>query len=74
MDIHEKIVKKAYELWEQSGRIPGHDLENWLEAERIVKAKGKEEKGPEQKGANKNKAESSGSRKNKSRGLRKERG
>jgi hypothetical protein len=36
MDIHEEITKKAYELYEQSGRIPGRDLENWFEAKRIL--------------------------------------
>lgn len=35
----EEIKKKAQELYEKSGRKPGRDLENWLEAERIVKSK-----------------------------------
>jgi hypothetical protein len=35
----EAIRKKAQELYEKSGRKQGRDLENWLEAERIVKAK-----------------------------------
>jgi len=74
MDIREETAKKAYELWEQSGRITGSDFDNWLEAERIVKAKGKEGKGPEQKGADKNEPERSGSGKNKASGLRKKRG
>jgi hypothetical protein len=73
MDIHEEITKRAYELWEQSGRIPGRDLDNWVEAERIVKAKDKEEKGSEQKDSNKNELEMSGGRKNKSGGPRKKR-
>jgi len=42
MVIYEETAKKAYELWEQNGRIPGRDLDNWIEAERVVKAKGKE--------------------------------
>jgi hypothetical protein len=29
----------VYELYEKSGCIPGRDLENWLEAERIVLSK-----------------------------------
>jgi hypothetical protein len=74
MDIREETAKKAYELWEQGGRILGCDFDNWLEAERIVKAKGKEEKGPEQKGAYKNEPERSGGGKNKASGLRKKRG
>lgn len=74
MNIHEEIAKKAYELWEQSRGIPGSELDNWLEAERIVKATCKEEKGPEQKDIDENGAERSGGRKNKSGGLRKNRG
>ena len=35
--LNEVIRKKAQELYEKSGRKPGHDLDNWLEAERIVK-------------------------------------
>jgi len=34
-----EIRKKAQELYEKSGRKAGHDLENWLEAERIIKKK-----------------------------------
>jgi hypothetical protein len=30
---HEEIARRAYTLFEQSGRIPGRDLENWLAAE-----------------------------------------
>ncbi len=32
------IRKKAQELYEKSGRKAGRDLENWLEAERIIKS------------------------------------
>jgi len=35
--ITEEIRKKAQELYEQSGRKPGRDLDNWLEAEKIVR-------------------------------------
>lgn len=31
---HEEIARRARELYERSGRRPGRDLENWLEAER----------------------------------------
>ncbi len=35
----EEIAKRAYELFEQSGRKPGRDLENWLTAEaQLLKA------------------------------------
>ncbi len=32
----ERIRKKAQELYERRGRQPGHELEDWLEAEKIV--------------------------------------
>jgi len=38
MILHDEIAKVAYELYEISGRIDGRDMENWLEAERIVMA------------------------------------
>jgi hypothetical protein len=34
--LHQEIVKVAHDLFERSGRVEGHDLDNWLEAERIV--------------------------------------
>jgi len=40
MKLYEEIKKIAYELWEQSGRIDGRDIENWLEAEKIVLVRG----------------------------------
>ncbi len=39
MNLHEEIKKVAYELYEKSGRIWGRDIENWLAAEKIVKAR-----------------------------------
>ena len=38
-DAQECIRKKAYELWEKEGRKKGRDLDYWLKAEKIVKAK-----------------------------------
>jgi hypothetical protein len=32
--IHEDIASRAYTLYEQRGREPGHELEDWLEAEK----------------------------------------
>ncbi len=32
------VKKKAYELYEKSGRKSGRDLANWLEAEKIVRS------------------------------------
>lgn len=39
MKRHEEIARKAYELFEKSGRVHGRDAENWLEAEKTVLAK-----------------------------------
>jgi hypothetical protein len=44
MDLYEEIAKVAYELYEKSGYIDGRDLDNWLEAERVVMARLTEEK------------------------------
>jgi len=38
MNLHEEISKAATELYEKSGRVEGRDLDNWLEAEKIVTA------------------------------------
>ena len=43
-EVQQKIADIAYFLYEDRGKEPGHDLEDWLEAERIVlgrKKKGK---------------------------------
>lgn len=35
--LTDMIRKKAYELYAKNGKKPGHDMDNWLEAERLVK-------------------------------------
>ena len=35
--VRERIAKKAYELYEQRGRQAGRELEDWLEAEELVR-------------------------------------
>lgn len=35
-DVHARIAALAYELYEQRGRRDGHDVEDWLMAERRV--------------------------------------
>lgn len=35
-EIHDKIQKKAFELYRKRGRIKGSDWDDWFEAERIV--------------------------------------
>ncbi|MBI3996444.1 MAG: DUF2934 domain-containing protein [Candidatus Omnitrophica bacterium] len=36
-DLQQQVAQKAYELWEQNGRVEGQDLENWLEAEHLIR-------------------------------------
>jgi hypothetical protein len=36
----EAIARRAYERYLQRGRIPGHEQEDWLEAERELKRQG----------------------------------
>jgi hypothetical protein len=38
-DTTDQIRKKAYELYEKRGRKPGQAMNDWLEAERIVRQK-----------------------------------
>ncbi len=35
----EKIAARAYEIWQESGRPEGKDLENWYRAERELRAR-----------------------------------
>jgi len=35
-NLHTEIAKVASELYEKSGRVEGHDLDNWLEAEKVI--------------------------------------
>jgi hypothetical protein len=37
--LYEMIQKKAYELYEKRGREQGKDLDDWLEAEKMVNGK-----------------------------------
>jgi len=41
--LHQEIVKVAHDLFERSGRVEGHDLDNWFEAERIVMTQHREQ-------------------------------
>jgi len=43
MDFYNEIARVAYELYEKSGYMHGRDLNNWVEAERIVRARLAEE-------------------------------
>ena len=37
VNLYDEIFTVARDLYERSGRIEGRDLDNWLEAEKIVK-------------------------------------
>ena len=37
--LTDMIRKKAYELYEKRGKKSGQDMNNWLEAEKIIKQK-----------------------------------
>ena len=41
--LNELIRMRAYELYEARGREPGHEWEDWLQAEREVRPKREEE-------------------------------
>jgi hypothetical protein len=34
--LHERIARKAFELYEQRGSQHGHDVQDWLDAERLI--------------------------------------
>ena len=42
--VKERIARKAYELFEQRGGAGGREVEDWLEAERIIKDEMKQHK------------------------------
>ena len=50
MNLHDEIAAVAYELYETRGCIAGRDLDDWLDAERIVLARraGQEIEEPEE--------------------------
>jgi len=39
IDLEIQIRKRAYELYEERGRTPGNENEDWLRAEREVRAR-----------------------------------
>ena len=34
--LHEKILERAYLIWEEKGRSSNTELENWVQAEREI--------------------------------------
>ncbi len=43
-NVHDEISQVAYELFEKRGRVHGHELQDWFDAERIVSARSAKEK------------------------------
>jgi hypothetical protein len=37
--LRQRIAELAYDLYLRRGRAPGHEMEDWLEAERRVRAR-----------------------------------
>ncbi|TMJ71995.1 MAG: DUF2934 domain-containing protein [Alphaproteobacteria bacterium] len=37
--IQDEIARRAYEIFEQRGRLHGHDLDDWLQAERELRGR-----------------------------------
>jgi DUF2934 family protein len=35
-DLQEKIAWRAYQFYEEGGRVNGNDMDNWLKAEREI--------------------------------------
>jgi len=33
IELLDRVRRRAYELYEQGGKVDGHDLEHWLQAE-----------------------------------------
>lgn len=48
-NIGQEIAKMAYELWEKGGCLPGREIQNWIEAERIVAVRHTEKSTPKGK-------------------------
>jgi hypothetical protein len=38
-DVMKKIAETAYYLWEKRGRPHGNDMQDWLEAEKLILGK-----------------------------------
>lgn len=37
-ELYERVAQRAYQLYQERGEEPGHDLTDWFTAERLVKA------------------------------------
>ncbi len=62
-NVHDEVAQVAYELFEKRGRVHGHELQDWLDAERIVSARSS--KGTEKEKSGKSTKLAAGKRKSK---------
>jgi hypothetical protein len=62
MNLHDEIAAVAYELYEARGCVPGRDLDDWLDAERVVLARhaGQEIEEPEEEDSSQGEAAAEG--------------
>ena len=62
MNLHEEIASVAYELYKARGCIAGCDLDDWLDAERIILARhaGQEIEEPEEEDSSQGEATTEG--------------
>lgn len=37
-ELYERVTQRAYQLYQERGEEPGHDLADWFAAEQLVKA------------------------------------
>ncbi len=37
-ELYERVAQRAYQLYQERGEEPGHDLADWLSAEQLVRA------------------------------------
>ena len=42
-DLEEQIRLRAYEIWEERGRLPGTEEEDWKQAEREIQARNEQQ-------------------------------
>lgn len=47
-ELYDRVARKAHELYEQRSEEPGHALEDWLTAERLVQEELLHGPGPEE--------------------------
>jgi hypothetical protein len=67
MNMNDQIAKVAYSIYEKNGKVDGRDLDNWLEAERIVLGQEHKQQGEIAERANNKKTTKKGGTRNSAR-------